>query len=158
MNSDFSIAVHSLVLLAHRSDHMATSEMIANNVCTNPARVRKVMSLLRNHGFVATKEGTGGGYMLDCDPETTHLGQIYTVVCAGTLKPSWCSGDPDNGCMIASNVQSVMDGLFHEAEDHLELYWRKWTIADVLGQICSLHEGKSDGTPKLEKGVFEHGG
>lgn len=158
MNSDFSIAVHSLVLLSHRTDHMATSEMIASNVCTNPARVRKVMSLLRNNGFVATKEGTGGGYMLDCDPETTHLGQIYKVVCAGTLKPGWCSGDPDNGCMIASNVQSVMDGLFREAEDHLEAYWKRWTIAEVLRNICRMHQEKGEIYPKFEKGVFEHGG
>lgn len=142
MNSDFSIAVHSLVLLFHRADRMATSEMIAANVCTNPARVRKVMSLLRNHGFVATKEGTGGGYLLNCDPETTHLGQIYKVVCEGTLKPGWCSGNPDDGCMIASNVQAVMDGLFHEAELCLEEYWQRHTIADVHRQICRLHQKK----------------
>lgn len=142
MNSEFSIAVHSMVLLAHRSDHMATSEMIANNVCTHPARVRKVMSLLKKHGFVNTKEGTGGGYILSCDPGETTLAQIYRAVSAGTLKPAWCSGDPETGCMIASNVQQVMDGMFHEAETHLEIYWQKWTVSSVLQEICALHESK----------------
>jgi DNA-binding IscR family transcriptional regulator len=42
MNSEFVIAVHSLVLLAYRPDGMATSDEIAANVCTHPARVRKV--------------------------------------------------------------------------------------------------------------------
>lgn len=142
MNSEFSIAVHSLVLLAHRTDHMATSEMIADNVCTHPARVRKVMSILKKIGFVSTKEGIGGGYILCSDPETTDLAQIYRAVSIGTLKPGWCSGDPETGCMIASNVQKVMDGMFQEAEVHLEAYWRKWTVADVLREICALHEAK----------------
>lgn len=142
MNSEFSIAVHSLVLLAHRSDHMATSEMIASNVCTHPARVRKVMSILKKHGLVSTKEGSGGGYMLSCDPETTHLAHIYRVVSAGSLKPSWCSGDPETGCMIASNVQQVMDGLFQEAEAQLEAYLQRWTVSGVLREICALQQAK----------------
>jgi Rrf2 family protein len=144
VNSEFSIAVHSLVLLAHRTDHMASSELIAQNVCTHPARVRKVMSILKKHGFVSTKEGLGGGYILSCDPETTDLGRIYRAVSAGTLKPAWCSGDPETGCMIASNVQTVMDGLFQEAENHLEAYWKRWTVTDVLRQICALHHSKGE--------------
>ena len=46
MNSEFTIAVHSLVLLAHLPDHMATSEEIAANVSTHSARIRKVMGFL----------------------------------------------------------------------------------------------------------------
>lgn len=142
MNSEFSIAVHSLVLLANRTDRMATSDIIAENVCTHPARVRKVLGILRKHGFVATREGIGGGYILSCDPAKTNLAQVYQAVSAGTLKPGWCSGDPEKGCMIAANVQTVMDGLFQEAELHLEQYWEKWTISDVLSKVCALHKQK----------------
>lgn len=142
MNSEFSIAVHSLVLLAHRTDRMATSDVIAENVCTHPARVRKVLGILRKHGFVATREGIGGGYILSCNPDETHLAQVYRAVSVGTLKPGWCSGDPEKGCMIAANVQTVMDDLFQEAEQHLEQYWEKWTITDVLRKVCSLHKQK----------------
>ncbi|WP_438448825.1 RrF2 family transcriptional regulator [Gorillibacterium sp. sgz5001074] len=142
MNSEFSIAVHSLVLLAHRSDRMATSDTIADNVCTHPARVRKVLGILRKQGFVSTREGIGGGYILSCDPEETNLAQVYRAVSMGTLKPGWCSGDPEKVCIIASTVQNVMDDMFQEAELHLEQYWEKWTIADVLRKICSVHKCK----------------
>lgn len=142
MNSEFSIAVHSLVLLAYRTDRMATSDIIADNVCTHPARVRKVMGILRKHGFVTTKEGTGGGYILSRDAAEINLAQVYRAVSIGTLKPNWCSGDPETNCVIASNVQQVMDGLFHDAELHLEEYWRKLTIRDVLNQTCALHSNK----------------
>lgn len=144
MNSEFSIAVHSLVLLAYRSDRMATSEVIADNVCTHPARVRKVLGMLRKHGFVTTREGIGGGYILTCDPDTTNLAQVYRAVSVGTLKPSWCSGDPSQGCVIASNVQKVMDGLFQEAEQHLEQYWERWTLSEVLRTICSQRNNQKD--------------
>lgn len=59
MNSEFTIAVHSLVFLANLPDHMATSEEIATNVSTHSARIRKVMGFLRKAGYVTTKEGIG---------------------------------------------------------------------------------------------------
>ncbi|WP_141432713.1 Rrf2 family transcriptional regulator [Bacillus sp. 03113] len=135
MNSDFTIAVHSLVYLAYIPDHMASSEMIAANVSTNPARIRKMMSCLRKKGFVKTKEGIGGGYILDCNPQEVTLAQIYRVVSPGKLKPNWCTGDPDQACPISSNTQVVMDQIFNEAEVYFEQYLEKITIHSVLEKI-----------------------
>ncbi len=112
MNSEFTIAVHSLVLLAYRSDRSATSEYIADNVGTHPARVRKVLSFLRKAGYVVTKEGSGGGYTLACDPDEVSLAEIYCITSIGSIKPSWCSGDEEEDCMIACNMADVMDGIF----------------------------------------------
>lgn len=39
-----------------------SSEELAENICTNPARVRKVMAKLKKVGLVQTKEGKVGGY------------------------------------------------------------------------------------------------
>ena len=146
MNSEFTIAVHSLALLAHIPDHMASSELIAKNVRTNPARIRKIMSILRNHGFVRTKEGIGGGYILACNPEEVTLAQIYRCVSNGTLKPHWCSGDPEESCMVSSNMHSVMDQIFCEAEVYFTNYLERITIASVLEKIkqgpCPLEKEK----------------
>ena len=140
MNSDFVIASHSLVLLANLPDHMANSEMIAENVCTNSARVRKVMSTLRKNGYVRTKEGIGGGYILSCDPEKTTLSQIYLTISSGSLKPHWCTGDPEQDCVISSNTQGVMDQIFNEAEMHLQSFLNQITIKDVLERIKNLEQ------------------
>ena len=64
MNSDFIVAVHALVYLNHKAD-IVSSEALAKNICTNAARVRKVMAPLKRAGFVTTREGnpppgTGG--------------------------------------------------------------------------------------------------
>ncbi|WP_251552117.1 RrF2 family transcriptional regulator [Neobacillus muris] len=142
MNSDFVIASHSLVLLANLPDHMANSETIAENVCTNPARIRKIMSTLKKHGMVKTKEGIGGGYILSCDPEHTTLSQIYLAVSTGSLKPHWCTGDPERECVISSNTQSVMDEIFSEAERHMQSFLNQITISSVLERIkhCEANE------------------
>ncbi|RXI96137.1 Rrf2 family transcriptional regulator [Anaerobacillus alkaliphilus] len=135
MNSEFTIAVHSLVFLAYVPDRMASSQDIANNVGTNPARVRKVMSSLRNGGFVQTKEGIGGGYILKGEPNEITLGQIYRSVSCGAIKPNWCTGDPSKGCLISSNLQVVMDEVFEEADDYYANYLDQITIASVLMKI-----------------------
>lgn len=135
MNSEFTIAVHSLALLANRPDHMASSELIAKNVCTHPARIRKIMSILRKHGFVKTKEGIGGGYILNCDPQEVTLAQIYRTVSSGTLKPHLCTGDPEESCLVSSNMHCVMDEIFNEAEVYFAKYLDQITIQSVLEKI-----------------------
>ena len=49
MDSIFSLAVHALVYLNHK-DCTLSSEALAENICTNPARVRKVMAQLKKAG------------------------------------------------------------------------------------------------------------
>ncbi|MCM2532643.1 Rrf2 family transcriptional regulator [Neobacillus pocheonensis] len=135
MNSDFTIAVHSLVYLAYLPEHMASSDSIAVNVCTNPARIRKIMSCLRKKGLVKTKEGIGGGYILECNPQETTLADIYCTVSHGTLKPNWCTGDPEQKCVVSSNTQVVMEEIFNDAELYFEKYLEKITISSVLEKI-----------------------
>ncbi|WP_424766570.1 RrF2 family transcriptional regulator [Paenibacillus sp. sgz302251] len=135
MNSEFTIAVHSLVYLAYLPDRMASSEMIAENVGTHSARVRKVMSGLRRSGYVDTREGSGGGYRLTIDPSVVTLADIYRVMAQGSLIPSWCSGNPDMDCVVGSNMNQVMFGIFCTAEKQLENHFSAITIQDVLKQI-----------------------
>ncbi|MGO4376017.1 RrF2 family transcriptional regulator [Paenibacillus sp. YIM B09110] len=139
MNSEFTIAVHSLVYLAYLPERMASSEMIADNVGTHSARVRKVMSALRRSGYVNTREGSGGGYRLTIDPSIVTLADIYRVMAQGSLMPSWCSGNPEMDCVVGSNMNQVMFGIFCKAEKQLEEHFSAITIQDVLGQIhaCS---------------------
>jgi len=135
MNSEFTIAVHSLVLLAHLPEHMATSEEIAANVSTHSARIRKVMGFLRKAGYVATKEGIGGGFILQCDPNRVTLAEIYRVTCPGSLKPHWCSGDESKSCVVSSKMDKVMSTVFANAEKQMEAYLEQHTIGDLLHRV-----------------------
>jgi len=141
MNSEFVVAVHSLVYLAHTPDRAATSELIACNAATHPARVRRVMGCLRKAGFVEAREGSGGGYALSCDPDAVTLADVYRAMCPGALKPSWESGDPQGNCVVSANMRRVMDRVFSEAERHLESYLSQLTIGRVLRDVRRAADG-----------------
>jgi len=137
MTSEFNIAVHSLVYLANLPDRMATSETIATNICTHPARVRKVLALLRKHQYITAKEGAGGGFFLSCDPDQVTLAELYHLTSKGTLKPSWRSGNPQSpcGCHVTINIGSVMDSIYDEAERYFEKCLENLTISSVLQKV-----------------------
>ncbi len=63
MNSDFTLAIHSLTYLALQPDRMSTSNAISESAGVHPVRIRKVLSLLKKHKFIQSKEGTGGGFI-----------------------------------------------------------------------------------------------
>jgi Rrf2 family protein len=131
-----------MALLAYRPDHMATSDMIAQNVCTHPARVRKVMSCLRKQGYIDTKEGSGGGYILNCEPSKVTLAELYRATALGAIKPTWCSGDQEQDCMVACHMAQVMGDIFCDAERHLLNYLQQVTIAGVLEQLREAQRSK----------------
>ncbi len=66
MDSSFNLAIHALVCLSH-SGRSLSSEALAENICTNPTRVRRVLAGLKKAGMVETREGLDGGYRL-CRP------------------------------------------------------------------------------------------
>lgn len=139
MNSEFTIAVHSLVFLANCPERMAVSEAIADNVVTHPARIRKVMSCLRNGGIVETREGARGGYRLTKEPSELSLADIYRLLAQGSIVPSWCSGDPQSDCLVRANMADVLSDIFCKAEKQVETYFSGITIAEVLEHI---HRGE----------------
>jgi len=127
MNSDFSVAVHALVYLYHKQA-TASSEELAGNVCTNPARVRKVMSRMCKADLVSSKEGNPGGYLLTGNPD---LRQIFAAVCDRMVSTAWHSGDTDMNCMVASGMAEVMDGIY----DDLNEQCMKHLSAINIGQL-----------------------
>ena len=59
MDSSFNLAVHALVCLSH-SGRSLSSEALAENICTNPTRVRRVQAVPKKAGKVETREGLDG--------------------------------------------------------------------------------------------------
>ncbi|PYI50590.1 RrF2 family transcriptional regulator [Paenibacillus flagellatus] len=133
MNSDFVIAVHSLTYLAHLEGKLATSDTIARSVSVHPVRVRNVLSLLRKHGYIRSKEGAGGGFTMSRSPGEVTLDELYRLTSEGSVKPKWPNPNPQ--CVIGANIESAMDGIFTDAERQMERYFERYTIADVLNTV-----------------------
>jgi Rrf2 family protein len=133
MNSDFTLAIHSLTLLALQPDRMSTSEYIAESAGVHPVRIRKVLSLLKKHGFIKSKEGTGGGFIFALNLSEVNLWDIYKITSEGALQPK-CP-ESNERCIVGANMQSVLFTIFLGAEEHLGEYLKDYTIREIVDLI-----------------------
>lgn len=130
MTAEFIVAAHSLAYLNHKGDYRS-SEEIAENVCTNPARVRKVMTKLKRAGLVKTHAGFVGGYRLAKPPQTVTLRDVFYAVGKRIVKVTWRSGSPDMDCPIAAGMRPYMDALFDSLDACCAERLAKTTLADI---------------------------
>lgn len=91
MNSAFCVAVHALICLNRRQEQLS-SEELARSICTNPARVRKIMAGLKRAGLVETKEGNEGGYRFVGDPAALTLDQVARALEVRFVSTNWRGG------------------------------------------------------------------
>ena len=134
MDSSFNLAVHALVCLSH-SGRSLSSEALAENICTNPTRVRRVMAGLKKAGMVETREGSDGGYRLCADPAALSLRQVAEAVNARFVDCVWRSGDIDRECAICYGMAGVMDALYRQMNEQCAAYLAQITVADIEAQL-----------------------
>lgn len=129
-NSSFSIAVHALVYLNHMQQ-VLSSEDLAENVCTNPVLIRKVMSKLKKAGIVKTKGGNNGGYIFTSDAETLTLERIAEAINSHFVASPWKSGDVDKQCLISSGMGEIMQNIFTQLDEQCRKSLSTITVADI---------------------------
>lgn len=78
MTAEFPVAVHALVYLLH-TGRLTSSGELADNICTNPARVRKVMAKLHQAGLVDATKGKGSGYLTRPEGERSPCGRCWRL-------------------------------------------------------------------------------
>ncbi len=111
MTAEFAVAVHALVYLTH-AGALTPSGTLADNICTNPARVRKVMARLHRAGLVAASEGKNSGYRAVPGAEEITLQQVMAALGEEPVSSRWRSGDVDRACQICSGMAAVMDEIY----------------------------------------------
>lgn len=111
MTAELSIAVHALVFLAHKNE-VLSSEKIAENVCTNPARIRKIMSKLVKNGLVDKREGLNGGYSMKTNAEEMKISDVAQAIKFDVVRSAWKTGDTDVECLVSSGMADIMDDVY----------------------------------------------
>lgn len=134
MTSEFAIAAHALVVLSHKKT-VVSSDVLAENICTNPTRVRKVLSRLKKAGLVETKEGAEGGYLLTVPASRIDLRMLADTLEVVIVASSWKSGNPEMNCMISSGMAGVLDGLYADLDRSCREQMEHITIADLENKI-----------------------
>ena len=80
LSSKLSVGVHILAALTLHKGTPLTSGQIAGSVNTNPVVIRRLLGLLREAGYVESRNGVGGGWVLLTDPESITLLDVFRAV------------------------------------------------------------------------------
>lgn|SRR5574344_1410410 len=140
MTSDFCIAVHALVFLDHKECALS-SEALAENICTNAARVRKVLAKLHAAGWVETKEGIDGGYRFVGNPGRITLADVAKALDTRFVEMSWMSGSIDKNCAVSSGMAGLMNDILDDLDDACKKRLRATTVADVSRKLLRGKKG-----------------
>ena len=132
INSDFALAVHSVLLLA-KSETRLTSTHLSKLMRLHPVRIRKVLSRMKNEGYIDSKEGINGGFFISCDIAKVTLRDIYVLTQEDLLKPK-CH-DCCASCKIGTNIERVLDEILGGADDRFQEYLGKYTLKAVMEKM-----------------------
>lgn len=113
-DSRLSGVLHVLLHMAEQRGPV-TSEMLAKAMDTNPVVIRRIMAGLRDHGYVRSEKGHGGGWRLACDLSKVTLRDVYTALgCPSLLAIGNRTEAP--GCLVEQAVNAALGPAFHDAE------------------------------------------
>jgi len=123
-------ALRAVFELAKRSGAGPTS---IGEIAAKQAIPRRFLELilneLRQGGFVESRRGVQGGYLLALAPADLSVGEIIRFV-DGPLAPARCVGDEDCDCPMLGNC-AFMD-LWKRARDAVSEVYDNTTFEDLL--------------------------
>jgi DNA-binding IscR family transcriptional regulator len=106
--------LHVLLHMAEQRGPV-TSGVLAKAMDTNPVVIRRIMAGLRDHGYIRSEKGHGGGWTLACDLSEVTLRDIYTALgCPSLLAMGNRTEAP--GCLVEQAVNAALNQAFHDAE------------------------------------------
>ncbi|GLU33085.1 Rrf2 family transcriptional regulator [Trinickia caryophylli] len=135
VDSRLSRTLHVLLHMA-RHDGPMTSDTIAAMLCTNPVVVRRMLSGLREQGYVESAKGHGGGWQLTRDLDTLTLLDIYRAVGEPALFSDLLTGDHPH-CLVEQAVNAKLGTTMQEAQAALLERFRDISLGSLSQEIES---------------------
>jgi len=133
-NSQFSMAVHVLTMLANAGNRNVKSEYIADSVNTNPVVIRRLIGELQNAKLVSSRAGASGGTRLARQPGQISLANVYKAVCCGGVF-ALHSRSPNQDCPVGRNIEAVLCNLQKEIDRSVNEKLEEYTLADMIEMI-----------------------
>lgn len=148
-SSQLSDVLHVLLHMAE-ADGPVTSEALAKVMQTHPVVLRRLMTGLRDAGFVCSAKGHGGGWMLGVPLERLSLRDVHEALGGPALVSLGFRSDHSQ-CLVAQAVNDTLGGVIREAESLLLKRLGSVTLAalaqdfhrrmELRGPAAHSHEG-----------------
>lgn len=128
-DSRLSGVLHVLLHMAE-VDGPVTSEAMARTMQTNPVVIRRIMSGLRDQGFVRSEKGHGGGWTIARDLGSITLLDVYRAL--GEPEPFAMGHRTEApGCAVEQAVNAALESAFRDAEALLLARFQTVTLAQL---------------------------
>ncbi|GLU25857.1 MULTISPECIES: Rrf2 family transcriptional regulator [Brucella/Ochrobactrum group] len=140
-DSKLSGVLHVLLHMAEYKKPV-TSEVLAKAMGTNPVVVRRVMSGLREQGYVSSEKGHGGGWEIACDLSKVTLHDIYNAIGKPSLL-AMSNRTEMPGCLVEQAVNASLNKAFSDAEELLLKRFGEVTLAMLSADFhqCAIERG-----------------
>jgi Rrf2 family protein len=123
-----------LALLSQQDGVPLSSEIIAGSVNTNPALIRRLLTMLSEAGLTTSQLGAGGGALLARAAEDITLLEVYHAVDDVQLF-ALHREEPNPSCMVGRNIQEVLRGIIDDAQQAMEASLASRTVADATADV-----------------------
>jgi Rrf2 family protein len=148
LDSRLSSVLHVLLHMAEHETPM-TSELLARAMHTNPVVVRRVLAGLREHGYVRSDRGHGGGWTLACQLNQVSLLDVYTALGEPTLLAMGHRTESP-GCLVELAVNSALDDAFRTAEAQLRQRLSEVTLAMLASDFRTRMRAHRTSNPQAD--------
>ncbi|WP_175881845.1 Rrf2 family transcriptional regulator [Burkholderia sp. BCC0044] len=138
-SSRFAFAVHVLALLSMQEGVPLSSDIIAGSVNTNPALIRRLLSMLAAAGLTTSQLGAGGGALLAREPGEITLLDVYRAVDEAQLF-ALHRETPNPACLVGRHIQGVLTGYIGDAQRAMEASLATRTLVDVTADMLDLEQ------------------
>jgi Rrf2 family nitric oxide-sensitive transcriptional repressor len=123
---DYSFRV--LVFAGTKND-LCTTEEVSKAFDISRNHLVKVVHRLEQLGFLKTKKGKNGGFMLGMDPSKILVGKVFQEI-EQNLDLVECFSNKTNQCRI--NGRCRLKGVLHEALEKFIEVLNQYTLKDLL--------------------------
>lgn len=144
ITSRFTIAVHSIILIAYNQDMKVTSKLIAGSTNVNPVIIRGVLSQLKEAGIVNSRQGATGITIAKPLSEITFY-DVYKAV--DSVKDEGLfhfHENPNPDCPVGRNIHSAMDGRLNQIQTSMENEMKQIRLSDIVGDVQSIIESEQN--------------
>jgi len=111
-----------------------TSEVLATAMKTNPVVIRRILAGLREHGYVHSEKGHGGGWTLARDLSTITLRDVYVALGSPSLLAIGNRTEAP-GCLVEQAVNTALGQSFRDAEALLLARLGEVTLARLAADV-----------------------
>ena len=134
-NSQFSMAVHVLSMLARSKDENLKSDYIAKSVNTNAVVIRRLLGQLSQAKLVISQTGANGGTRLARCPNEINLSEIYKAVNCGDVFALHAKS-PNKDCPVGKNIEAVLCCLQKDIDKGIEEKLSKYSLQSVFEMVA----------------------